>query len=86
MPEEDGVFRVNLETGEIKRIITIREVMAKLRSGESGGTESHWLEHIMLNPSGTRFAFYHRYGQGYEFNTIAYTANVVLSSWMAKRR
>lgn len=76
VPEEDGIFRVNLETGEIMRIITIREVMAKLRPGESDGTESHWLEHIMLNPSGTRFAFYHRYGSPSGFNTIGYSAAV----------
>lgn len=76
VPEEDGIFRVNLETGEVKRIIAIGDIVALLKSGESDGTESHWVEHVMLNPSGTRFAFYHRYGHGYEFNTIAYTANV----------
>ena len=80
VPEEDGVFHVNLETGEVKRIIAIGDIVALLKPGESDGTESHWLEHIMLNPSGTRFAFYHRYGHGYEFDTIAYTANVDGSS------
>ena len=76
VPEEDGIFRVNLETGGVKRIIAIGDIVSLLKPGESDGTESHWVEHIMLNPSGTRFAFYHRYGHGYEFNTIAYTANV----------
>lgn len=76
VPERDGIFRIDLETGSVSRIIGIAEVVAMLKPGEYDGTESHWFEHIMLNPSGTRFAFYHRYGHGYEFNTIAYTANV----------
>lgn len=74
--EEDGIFRVDLETGAVRRIISIRDIVSRLKPDESDGTESHWVEHIMLNPVGDRFAFYHRYGHGYEFNTIAYTANV----------
>jgi Tol biopolymer transport system component len=35
----------------------------------------HWLEHIMLNSSGSRFAFYHRYGSDEEYCTRVFTAD-----------
>lgn len=76
VPEGDGIFRVDLESGDVRRIIAIADVVKMLNSSDCDGSEWHWFEHIMLNPSGTRFAFYHRYGHGYEFTTKAYTANV----------
>ena len=75
IPEEDGIFRVDLETGAVKRIIAIKDVVNLLKPEEHTADCSHWIEHIMLNPSGTRFAFYHRFGSSAGFNTIAYTAN-----------
>lgn len=73
IPSGDGIFKVNLKTGKIQRIISIQDIVEL-----SGGSDTfqHWFEHIMLNPTGNRFAFYHRYGSINEFHTIPYTADI----------
>jgi len=72
---QDGVFSVDLETGNVERIISIDDVLEIERRTPIEG-EKHWLEHIMLNPSGTRFAFYHRFGTLQNFKTVGFTANI----------
>lgn len=77
IPEKDGIFRVDLKTGAVRRIIPIREIIDKLTPEELvGATGKHWFEHIMLNPTGERFAFYHRYSRGNGHWTKGFTANV----------
>jgi hypothetical protein len=71
VPIEDGVFKVNLKTGERARILAISDFVG------SQTNYSHWFEHIMINPDATRFVVYHRYGFGKEVSdTIAYTADM----------
>jgi len=71
VPQEDGVFKINLETGERTRIIAISDIASNQVQ------YSHWFEHIMLNPDASRFVVYHRYGKGKEsFDTLAYTADM----------
>jgi len=59
--EEDGIFRVDLRTGDVELLISTRQVcdMGNLPSGAE--QYNHWLEHMMWNPSGSRFAFLHRW-------------------------
>lgn len=71
----DGVFRIDLRTGERKLIIPIEKIIEEGFVDEFR-TAKHWVEHIMLNPSGNRFAFYHRYDAGNGYKTRAFTANV----------
>ena len=75
IPENDGIIKINLETGNYDTIITIADFLASQQIEDDGET-MHWFEHIMLNPSGTRFAFYHRYGSIDSFSTRLYTADV----------
>lgn len=71
VPRKDGVFRVDLETGERRRILAISDIAA------DDTCHSHWFEHIMINPDASRFVVYHRYGKGSEcFGTVAYTADM----------
>lgn len=78
LPTEDGIFRVDLESGAVTRIISITDIVNLLSPSErKEATGKHWIEHIMLNPDGRRFAFYHRYSvAGGAFYTRAYTADV----------
>lgn len=71
----DGVFRIDLRTGEKKLIIPIEQIIEAGYIGEFKAAK-HWIEHIMLNPSGTRFAFYHRFDAGSGYRTRVLTANV----------
>lgn len=72
--EEDGIFRVDLETGESERIVATSEICEVDPRPEFEEQDS-WLEHAMWNPSGTRFAFFHRWADGRgRFRTRLFTA------------
>jgi hypothetical protein len=73
--EEDGIFRVNLEDESFSRIISIQDIL-QYNYDSIFETSKHWLEHIMINPSGNRFAFYHRFSGEDGFISRIFTANV----------
>lgn len=75
IPEEDGIVKINLETGEKETIITIQHFL-KTQGIEDDGITSHWFEHIMLNPAATRFAFHYRYGSQNSYLTKSYTSDI----------
>ena len=72
---DDGLFRLDLTSGEVKRIISMQDVLDhRPLSSMKGAT--HYLEHAMFNPDGSRFAFLHRWQMlgGGMIYTRAYTA------------
>lgn len=71
----DGIFSVDLETGDVKRIISIDTIL-QCDKDQDFDSAKHWIEHVMLNPSGTRFAFYHRYSKENGYRTRALTSNL----------
>ena len=58
--DSDGIFEVDLERNSVKRIIGIQDVLA-IDADENFPELKHWFEHIMINPSGTKFVFLHRF-------------------------
>jgi hypothetical protein len=74
IPEKDGIIKINLKTGESETIISLKDIVSKSTGLNTSG--DHWVEHIMLNPSGNRFGFYHRYGSNNQFNTNFITADI----------
>jgi hypothetical protein len=61
-PENSGIWRVNLETGERKLIISIAQIakygdlpVPPIKGGH------HWFNHLLVSPSGDRFIFLHRW-------------------------
>ncbi|MBI2035430.1 MAG: hypothetical protein HYT12_01965 [Candidatus Liptonbacteria bacterium] len=54
-PKDDGIFRIDLETGEVKLAISIHDV-AHLNNFPREN-EHHYLTHVNFNPSGTRICF-----------------------------
>ncbi len=58
--EDDGIFEIDLTNNTRRRIISIRDVI-NIDKREDFDGQKHWLEHIMINPSGTRFCFLHRF-------------------------
>jgi hypothetical protein len=74
IPEKDGIIRVDLRTGNSRRIIPLKSIVEFAKSSDFDN-QSHWFEHIMLNPLGNRFAFYHRYSSETGFITRCFTAD-----------
>ncbi len=60
---DDGVFEIDLENNTRKRIISIQDVIM-IDYEDYFATAKHWLEHIMISPSGKRFCFLHRFTIG----------------------
>jgi hypothetical protein len=71
---EDGILSIDLETGKSGLILRTAEIAA-LDPGPDTAGAPHWLEHLLWNPSGTRFGFLHRYGSNTEFQTRVFTAD-----------
>lgn len=58
--ETDGIFEIDLEKNLRKRIISIQDII-NLDKRPTFDSNKHWLEHIMISPSGKRFCFLHRF-------------------------
>ena len=58
--EDDGIWKVDINTKQIKQIISLKQLVNyKPLSNMKGAL--HYVEHLMLNSSNTRFAFLHRW-------------------------
>jgi hypothetical protein len=72
---DDGIYRVDLGSGERTQIISTADV-CEIDPKSAFERNDSWLEHAMWNPSGTRFAFFHRWAtDDGRFETRLYTAN-----------
>lgn len=59
-PTDDGIYYLDLATGEKKLIISLARI-AEHESEPSMMHATHWFNHLSLNPSGTRITFLHRW-------------------------
>ncbi|MFQ5808304.1 MAG: hypothetical protein ACE5JM_01690 [Armatimonadota bacterium] len=60
-PDDSGIFRVDLETGEQKLIVSIADV-AKIPNPHADLSEAkHYFNHLLFNTDGSRFIFLHRW-------------------------
>lgn len=76
-PDDDGIYRMDLETGEHGLIISYAQV-ARFRRDPSMEEAKHWFNHVQVNTDGSRFAFLHRwapFGQARPWKTRLFTAN-----------
>ena len=61
-PEDSGIWRVDLETGQSKLIVSLAEVVATAWPDGSSHQEAwHYFNHLLINPAGNRFIVLHRY-------------------------
>ena len=60
IPEGDGIFEIDLERNERKRIVSIQDIIS-LDADVDFPSLKHWVEHVMISPSGKKFAFLHRF-------------------------
>ena len=71
---EDFIYKIDIHSGEEKRLFSVQDIV-NINSVVDNNINAHWFEHIMLNSSGTKFAFYHRYGSTDKFETAVFTAD-----------
>tara|TARA_Y100000813_G_C24164256_1_gene353425 strand:- start:4284 stop:5588 length:1305 start_codon:yes stop_codon:yes gene_type:complete len=71
---EDFIYKIDINSKEEKRLFSINDIIKK-NNDVVNDFNAHWFEHIMLNRSGTKFAFYHRYGSASKFETSVFTAD-----------
>jgi len=57
-PDNDGLYVLNLETGESKLLFSYDQIAAIPQDMETPG--KHWFNHLLFNTDGTRFIFLHR--------------------------
>jgi len=74
-PEKDGIYWVDLTTGEYRLIISLAQIVS-IRHDESMDDAKHWFNHLLFNHDDTRFIFLHRWTRagGGRF-TRMFTAN-----------
>ena len=60
VPDEDGIYEIDLENNTRKLVVDIHDVIATDKD-ENFSEKKHWLEHIMLNREGTKMVFLHRF-------------------------
>ncbi|MGF1578064.1 MAG: hypothetical protein ACFCD0_01740 [Gemmataceae bacterium] len=74
-PKELGVWWMDVETKQHKLIVSLNQ-LSKIRPKSSFRGASHWVNHLLFNPSGTRILFLHRWGiPGKRWETRLYTVN-----------
>lgn len=62
-PKDDGVFLMDLESGCSQLILPL-EKMVKRYQEKNFQALPHWINHIQINPSGNRFAFFLLWDKG----------------------
>ena len=77
-PEESGVWRIDLKTGEESLILSLADV-AKIAwpDGETHANAWHYFNHLLINPSGERFIVLHRYRPAFDPSTLKYEGRFI---------
>ncbi|QDT57146.1 hypothetical protein Pan44_52130 [Caulifigura coniformis] len=60
-PKESGIFRVDLETGERKLILSLHDIAQVPVSGEKVDQHWHWFNHLLISPDSKRFTVLNRW-------------------------
>lgn len=72
-PAEDGIYWMDLRTGENRLIISLDQIV-HLDPQETMKDTSHWFNHLQFNHDGSRFIFLHRWKVPPSWHTRLFTA------------
>lgn len=61
-PADDGIFHIDLATGRRALVLSLAEIVAYDRAAGFVPSDEHYIDSIVPNPTGTRFAFFERWG------------------------
>jgi hypothetical protein len=77
-PDDSGIWRVDLETGNEELILSLAEVAAiAWPDGDRHAQAWHYFNHLLINPSGTRFIVLHRYRPQFDPQTLKFQGGFV---------
>lgn len=60
-PADDGIYLMDIETGESRLAISIESIVDKYAKPIMKKGYKHWFNHLEFNPAGKRFVFLHRW-------------------------
>ena len=70
-PSQDGIFRLDMKTGDYELILSLNEVAHDIEKS----CDKHWVNHLEYNKSATRVIFLHRYVKEAKRHTRMFTMN-----------
>jgi hypothetical protein len=71
IPNDDGLFHIDLKTGRSELLISIADVYGLLPYSR----QPHWFNHVVCNPGGTRLLFFSRVKLSKKHLTSVWVAN-----------
>jgi hypothetical protein len=77
-PQDAGIWRMDLRTGEQKLVLSFADATRILYTEGDWSGAKHWFNHLLVSPDGSRFIFLHRWRGVREksgFSTRMFTAN-----------
>lgn len=83
-PSDSGIWRVDLQSGETKLIVSLEDVV-KLPwpDGDTHASAWHYFNHLLINPTGDRFVFLHRYRPQFNPQTLEFQGGFVTRMFSA---
>jgi hypothetical protein len=60
-PEDAGIWRVDLETGQQSLLLSLAQAAQVPQPGGFSEGAKHWFNHLLVAPGGQRFTFLHRW-------------------------
>ncbi|MEI7421512.1 MAG: hypothetical protein WCK18_05435 [Prolixibacteraceae bacterium] len=60
-PDNTGIYRIDLKSGESKLLITPAQIVGIPMEGVNFQLYYHWFNHLLISPDGSRFIFLHRW-------------------------
>ncbi|MCI2395021.1 hypothetical protein [Aliiroseovarius sediminis] len=67
-PKDDGIFRMEIDSGDARLIVSLDD-LRNFDPLPSMDKAIHWVTHLEVNPSGSRFLFIHRWTERVEDET-----------------
>jgi hypothetical protein len=77
-PEDSGIWRIDLATGETKLIVSLAQVTdIAWPDGDRHHDAWHYFNHLLVNPTSDRFVFLHRYRPAFDPATLKFEGGFI---------
>jgi len=76
-PKAIGLYRIDVQTGDTKLLMSLAEAAGMLHNGQSVADNFHWFNHLLVNTDGSRLTFLHRWRARREDRQIMARTNFV---------